>query len=77
MNENLIELSFEEALKELETTVAKLEVGDLTLEESLTLYERGQKLAVFCNQKLESATLRIEQLSGDGEIITLDPTAID
>lgn len=77
MNENLIELSFEEAIKELETTVAKLEAGDLTLEESLALYERGQKLAAFCNQKLDSATLRVEQLTSDGEIITLDPVTIN
>lgn len=77
MNENSIDLSFEEALKELETVVAKLEAGDLTLEESLAFYERGQKLAAFCNQKLDSATLRVEQLTSDGEIITLDPATIN
>ncbi len=77
MNENQIDQSFEEAMKELEATVAKLEAGDLTLEESLALYERGQKLAAFCTQKLDNATLRVEQLTSDGEIITLDPSAIN
>jgi exodeoxyribonuclease VII small subunit len=62
------ELSFEEALKALEETVAGLEVGDLTLEESLALFERGQKLAAFCNEQLENASLRVEQLTAEGEL---------
>jgi exodeoxyribonuclease VII small subunit len=65
------ELTFEEALAELETIVAKLETGELTLDASLTLFERGQKLATRCNVQLEQATLRIEQLTADGEIIEL------
>lgn len=65
------ELTFETALQELEKIVAKLESGDLTLEESLGLYERGQQLATFCNQQLDQATLRVEQLTADGEIIEL------
>ena len=64
-------LTFEEALAELETIVAQLEAGDLTLELSLALFERGQKLASRCNIQLEQATLRIEQLTADGEIIEL------
>jgi exodeoxyribonuclease VII small subunit len=64
-------LTFEEALAELESIVAQLETGDLTLEASLTLFERGQKLATRCNTQLEQATLRIEQLTTDGEIIEL------
>lgn len=65
------ELTFEAALKELEVTVARLESGDLTLEESLALYERGQQLASHCQAQLEQATLRVEQLSADGEIVEL------
>lgn len=65
------ELTFEAALKELEETVAKLENGDLTLEQSLALYERGQQLATHCQTQLEQASLRIEQLTGDGEIVEL------
>jgi exodeoxyribonuclease VII small subunit len=68
---SVTELTFEAALKELEATVARLESGDLTLEESLTLYERGQQLATHCQAQLEQATLRVEQLSADGEIVEL------
>lgn len=60
-------LTFEEALEELETTVATLEAGDLALEVSLVLFERGQRLADFCNSQLDSATLRVEQLTENGE----------
>lgn len=67
------DLSFEEALLELEQTVAQLESGNLTLDASLTLFERGQRLAVHCEQLLERAQLRIEQLTEDGEIISLTP----
>ncbi len=67
------ELNFEESLKRLELLVERLESGDLPLEESLQLFEEGQKLAALCNQKLESAVLRVEQLTSDGEIIEVDP----
>lgn len=59
---------FEEALQELEAIVARLEEGDLSLEESLVLFERGQILADQCNEQLSAATLRVEQLTEHGEI---------
>lgn len=62
-------LTFEDALKQLEETVNKLEVGELSLEQSLELFERGQNLAVYCNELLEKASLRVEQLTADGEIV--------
>jgi exodeoxyribonuclease VII small subunit len=65
------ELSFEDALKELEEIITRMGNGDLTLEESLGLFERGQKLASYCQTQLEQATLRVEQLTSDGEIIEL------
>lgn len=65
------ELTFEAALKELESTVSRLEMGDLSLDEALALYERGQKLAAHCARQLETARLRVEQLSADGEIVAL------
>lgn len=65
------ELTFEQALGELEKTVASLENEDLTLEESLALYERGQKLARYCQEYLEQAALRVEFLTEDGEIAVL------
>jgi exodeoxyribonuclease VII small subunit len=69
MTKEISDLAFEQALRELEVTVAKLEAGDLTLEESLALFERGQKLAARCNDLLEKASLRVEQLTKDGEIV--------
>ena len=65
-------LSFEDALAELEKIVAQLESGDLTLEASLDLFEKGQKLAQQCNVQLETAALRVEQLTSDGEIVELE-----
>lgn len=55
-------LSFEEALAELEATVAKLEAGGLTLEEMLALFERGQELVALCEKALDEAELRLEAL---------------
>ena len=54
--------SFEDALAELEEIVSRLETGDLALEESLSLFERGQTLAALCNQALDQAELRLEQI---------------
>lgn len=65
------DLTFEEALAELESIVAQLESGELALEASLVLFERGQQLATKCNTQLEQASLRIEMLTTDGEIIEL------
>lgn len=61
-------MTYEDALAELESTVARLEDGDLSLEEALALFERGQALAKYCGDLLEKATLRVEQLTADGEI---------
>ena len=63
------ELTFEAALQELTETVSRLEAGELSLEESLALFERGQQLAAHCQRLLETASLRIEQLTADGEIM--------
>ncbi|MCA9957290.1 MAG: exodeoxyribonuclease VII small subunit [Anaerolineales bacterium] len=72
MIEEAEKLSFEDALAELEKIVAQLETGDLNLEASLDLFEKGQKLAQQCNVQLETAALRVEQLTTDGEIVELD-----
>ena len=73
MSDDLTGLTFEDALLELEQTVAQLESGNLTLETSLGLFERGRQLAVYCGRLLDKAQLRVEQLSDDGEIISLYP----
>jgi len=56
---------FEAALNELEQIVAKLERGELKLEESLKLFERGVALTRQCRQSLETAELKVKQLLGD------------
>jgi len=59
---------FEAAIGELETIVKKLEDGDLALEQSLVLYERGVQLSRFCHARLEEAERRIEILSERGDL---------
>jgi exodeoxyribonuclease VII small subunit len=59
---------FEAAIAELETIVKKLEEGDLALEASLELYERGVQLSRFCHTRLEEAEHRIEVLNERGEL---------
>lgn len=66
------DLSFEAAFAELEETVRRLEAGGLSLEESLTLYERGQALAVYCNAQLDEAELKVRQLTPEGQLEDLD-----
>ena len=59
---------FESAIAELDAIAKKLEEGDLPLEKSLELYERGVQLSRFCHAKLEAAERRIEILNDRGEI---------
>ena len=59
---------FEAAIAELETIVRKLEEGDLPLETSLQLYERGVQLSRVCHSRLEEAERRIEILNERGEL---------
>jgi exodeoxyribonuclease VII small subunit len=56
------ELSFEEALSRLESIVQALEAGGLVLEEAISLFEEGMRLARICNQRLDAAELKISQL---------------
>ena len=58
-------LSFEKALEELETLVARMEDGRLPLEESLAAYQRGAELIKLCEGKLTAAQARIAILDGD------------
>ena len=62
------DLTFEQALAELEEIVRGLETGNLPLEESLALFERGQAVAAYCNSQLDQAELRIKLLTPDGEV---------
>jgi exodeoxyribonuclease VII small subunit len=59
---------FESAIAELDAIVRKLEEGDLPLEKSMELYERGLQLSRFCHAKIEEAERRIELLDERGEV---------
>jgi exodeoxyribonuclease VII small subunit len=68
MSDDVSTLSFEQAMKELEATVTKLETGDATLDESIALYERGAALRKHCEARLREAEERVEKitLAADG-----------
>jgi len=59
---------FEAALAELDAIVKKLEDGDIPLEQSLQLFERGVQLSRFCHARLEAAERRIEILNEKGQL---------
>ncbi|MEM5502181.1 exodeoxyribonuclease VII small subunit [Ahrensia kielensis] len=68
-------LSFERALKELEGIVDRLERGDVELEESITIYERGEALRNRCDALLKSAEMKIEKIKAgrDGQANGTEP----
>ncbi|MDR2781774.1 MAG: exodeoxyribonuclease VII small subunit [Holosporaceae bacterium] len=70
LNEDIGQMEFEQALKELENIVKTLEEGKASLNESVRLYERGVTLKKHCDNILESVQLRINQISSDkdGEV---------
>jgi exodeoxyribonuclease VII small subunit len=57
-------MTFEEAQKELEAIVQRLESGEVPLDEALKLWERGEELYRFCRERLDGAEGRIEELAG-------------
>jgi len=63
-------LSFERAMEELESIVTKLEGGKVPLEESVTIYERGESLKRRCEELLRQAEVRVEKITTDanGEV---------
>ncbi|MBQ8650959.1 MAG: exodeoxyribonuclease VII small subunit [Alphaproteobacteria bacterium] len=61
------ELTFEQALSELEEIIKKLEDGRMPLNEAVTAFERGSYLTKFCEEQLKNAQLKIEMLTGSEE----------
>jgi exodeoxyribonuclease VII small subunit len=61
-------LSFEDAYAELETIVTKLESGELSLEDSVRLFERGRELSEHCQKILDESELRVNQLTDGGDL---------
>lgn len=65
MDDAIDQLSFEDALKELERIVARLESGEASLQEAIDLYEKGDRLKQQCEARLAAATARIEAIRTD------------
>ena len=65
MEEQLNDLSFEEALKELQDLVEELEGGNVELEKSIALYEKGTKLKLYCEEKLKVAEAKISKVANE------------
>jgi exodeoxyribonuclease VII small subunit len=72
-------LPFEQALKELEGIVSRLERGDVPLEDSIAIYERGERLKEHCEALLRRAEARIEKiaLGPDGQPTGVEPLDMD
>jgi exodeoxyribonuclease VII small subunit len=66
-NEDVQALSFEQAMQELEQIVDRLERGDVELEESITIYERGEALKARCDALLKQAEAKVEKITVDSE----------
>jgi exodeoxyribonuclease VII small subunit len=72
---DVAELPFEKALAELETIVQRLERGDVALEESIQIYERGEALKRRCETLLREAEARVEKITRDasGKVTGTEP----
>jgi len=68
----IAKLTFEQAVKELEDIVRKLESGQIDLENAISFYERGNALRKHCEEKLSIAKLKVEQIikNTDGSVTT-------
>ena len=74
-SDDLSQMSFEQALKALEDVVRRLETGEVPLEESIDLYERGEQLRKLCQARLDTAQARIEKIVAgpDGKAVGTEP----
>lgn len=70
-------MTFEEALGELEGIVRQLETGDVELEKSIAIYERGAALRAHCEGRLRSAELKVEQIVQGASGPATEPAAFD
>ena len=62
-------MNFEEAQRELEDVVRRLESGEASLDEALKLWERGEELYRFCKDRLDAAEGKIEELAGRANVL--------
>lgn len=70
-------LSFEQALSELERIVQQLERGDVPLEDSIRMYERGAALKAHCETKLRDAQLKVEQIVLGPDGVRTEPARLE
>jgi exodeoxyribonuclease VII small subunit len=72
---DIAHMSFEDALKALEDVVRRLETGEVPLDQSIDLYERGEKLRNHCQARLDAAQARIEKIVAgpDGKAVGVEP----
>jgi len=70
-------LDFEAALEELEDLVVRMEAGDMSLDASLSAFERGVKLTRHCQTALRSAELKVKKLTEDNKLEALDLEEFD
>lgn len=77
-NRDIPKMNFEDALAELERIVQKLEDGDVPLEDSIVIYERGDALRRHCETKLKEAELKVEKivLGPEGEAKNVEPADV-
>jgi exodeoxyribonuclease VII small subunit len=76
---DIAQMNFETALRELEAIVAKLEGGKIDLEESILIYERGERLKAHCEKMLKDAEARIHKITlrADGTPSGAEPLKVD
>ena len=79
VNDPLENMSFEDAMKELENLVDSLDKGDISLDEAISAYDRGSRLKDLCQKKLNEAKMKVEtiQSSGDSNVIPNKLTSFD
>lgn len=75
MTADLASISFEDALRELETIVASLERGDVSLDDAISAFERGTALKAHCQARLEEARMKVEQIRVPAEGAAPDTAA--
>ncbi|WP_034737169.1 exodeoxyribonuclease VII small subunit [Hyphomonas chukchiensis] len=76
-DKSIDKMSFEEALSELEGIVKQLEAGEVELEKSIAIYERGAALKAHCESRLKSAELKVEQIVQGAGGVTTEPASFD
>ena len=75
--DDIANMSFEQALSALETIVQQLERGDVPLDDSIALYERGEKLRAACQKRLDAAQAKIEKIVAGADGTPSGTTPLD